>query len=799
MAAILCFALGIGANTSIFSVVDAVLFRPLPFADPSRLVLLGDELPGFGGGNTGVISPPEYRDYSTLNGRVFQGAAIFENASFVLSGSDAPERIGGASVSASLFDVLGVKAAHGRTFRSGEDSVSSPDVVVITDALWHRAFRGDPGIVDHAVTIDGRQFVVVGIMPPGFAFPLPGLGSGGVAELFAPFKITPDIERQRGDSYEASFIARLAPGVTMKQAQAGASEVARSFTRLYPQIYRSYHATLAQLFPLRDRAVGGVRNSLLVLLAAVGLVLLIACINVSCLLLARAAARQRELSVRRALGASRGRLIQQFMTESLLLVAIGGALGVVLSIWGARAIAARAPQSLLDGYQISVDARVLAFTAAITIVTAIVVSLAPALQQPEGALAATLREEGRAASGGLARQRGRRTLVITEIALALIVATGAALMVKSFINARNADPGFNPGQLVTFRVALPDYRYRTAADVHQAEVGLTDRLRNLPGALDASAATAMPMNGQWHIAMTLEGANLAKTPIVFNALVFPEYFKTLQIPIRRGAAFTGRESDDSPPVAIVNESFAKKFYPDASPIGRRLKWGGASSPAPWTTIVGVSADVRQISLDTPVEPAAYLPVFQHDTGLIVPVIRSLAYVVRTGGPPEAMFKAIRQTIHDMDPGLPIINMRTEDDILSLSVASRRFNTALLTGFALLALVLAAVGIYGLMAFAVVQRTREIGIRLAIGATQRDVLALVVGQGARLGIAGVVIGLIGAAAFTRVMRTLLFDVSPLDPVALLGAAALLLAVAAIASYLPARRASKIDPQSAIRSE
>jgi len=798
VAAILCFALGIGANTSIFSVVDAVLFRPLPFADPGRLVLLGDALPEFSTGNTGAISPPEYRDYKTLNGRAFQSSAVFESGSFVLSGSGESERIGGANVSASLFDVLGVKAARGRTFRSDEDALSAPDVVIISDALWRRRFDADPAIVGRAVTIDGRQFEVVGIMPPGFAFPLPGIGNG-VAELFAPFKFTPDVESLRGQSYNASFIARLAPGITLVQAQAGAAEVARRFPQLYPAIYGSKHTTIAQLFPLRDRAVGNVKDSLLVLLAAVGLVLLIACINVSSLLLARAAARRRELSLRRALGASRGRLMQQFMTEGIVLISIGGALGIALSVWGVRVIAALAPQSLLGGYRIAVDIRVLMFTAAITIGTAIVVSLAPALQQPEGALAATLRDEGRTSRGGLARQRGRRTLVITEIALSLVVASGAALMVKSFLNARDADPGFNPDHLVTFKVALPDYRYRTSTDVHQAEVELTDRLRNLPGVRGASAATAMPMNGQWRIAVALEGVDLEKTPIVLNALVFPDYFKTLQIRIRSGAAFAGRESNDSPPVAIINESFAKKFYPNTNPIGRRLKWGSASSPAPWATIVGVSTDVRAVSLDTPVEPEMYLPAFQHDTGLIVPVVRTMAYVVRTERPPGEMFKAVRQAVRRADPGLPIVNLQTEDDVVSLSVATRRFNTALLTGFALLALVLAAVGIYGLMAFAVVQRTREIGIRLAIGATPRNVLGLVVGQGAQLGVIGVVIGLIGAVAFTRVMRTLLYDVSPLDPVALIGAAALLLAVAALASYLPARRASKIDPQSAIRSD
>ena len=423
----------------------------------------------------------------------------------------------------------------------------------------------------------------------------------------------------------------------------------------------------------------------------------------------------------------------------------------------------------------------------------------PALQQRETALASALREEGRNASGSVSRQRGRRTLVVVEIALALVVAVGAALMAKSLFKARNADPGFNPEHLITFRMSLPDYRYRTPVEVHQAEVDLIGRLRALPGVRAASAATAMPMAGAWNIAATLEGLQLPKTPIVLNALVFPGYFESLGIAIRHGDAFSGREDDQSLDVAIVNESFVKTFYGGVNPVGRRLKWGGPTSPAPWATIIGVSADVREVSLDKPAEPMMYLPVFQRDTGLIVNVLRSMTYVVRTEAAPESMFNALRQTVRAFDPTIPIIDMRTENDVLSLSVATRRFNTVLLTSFALLALVLAAVGIYGLMSFTIVQRTREIGIRLAIGATQSDVLTLVVGQGTRLAAIGALFGLVGAFALTRVMRTLLFDVSPLDPVAIIGATVLLLIIAALASYWPARRASRIDPQSAIRAE
>ncbi|HEY4129022.1 MAG TPA: FtsX-like permease family protein, partial [Gemmatimonadaceae bacterium] len=499
------------------------------------------------------------------------------------------------------------------------------------------------------------------------------------------------------------------------------------------------------------------------------------------------------------LGASRGRLLQQFITESLPLVIVGAVIGVGFAVWGARAIATHAPDNVLEGYPIAVDLRVLLFTGAITILTALIVSILPVLQQPEGRLASTLREEGRSASGGLARQRGRRLLVVTEIALALIVAIGAGLMVRSLLNARSADPGFNPDHLVAFRLSLPDYRYPGDDELRRAEHEILDRLQALPGIRSATMASASPMAGMWHVALTLEDLNLEKTPLLFSTLTYPSYFETLGIPIHVGRPFTAADNHDGPTVMIVNESFVKKYYPGKTVVGRRVKWGGRTSPAPWATIVGVSGDVRQVSLDTPAELAVYMPVAQNDTGLVVQALRGMAFVVRTEAAPEAMFGALRKTIHDFDPTLPIINMHTVNENLALSVAGRRFNTALLASFAILALVLAAVGIYGLMSFTIVQRTREIGIRLAIGATQRDVLTLVVGQGTRLAIIGSAFGLAGALVLTRVMRSLLFNVSPLDPIAIAAATLLLLGIAALASYWPARRASRIDPQSAIRAD
>jgi putative ABC transport system permease protein len=796
IAAVLCFALGIGANTSIFSIVDAVLFRPLPFADPSRLLIVGEQLPAFAAQNYGTISAPEYLDYRTLNGRAFANSAIFDNGSFVLTGDAGPERVLGAQVSASMFDVLGVRAAHGRTFLPDEDELSAPNVVVLSHALWQRRFGGDSSVVNRTMTISGESYRVVGVMPPGFAFPLPGISSG-MADLFVPYRITPAVEKTRGNVYNTVLVARLATGVTLEQAKAATAEVARRLPTLHPGTYGPTQTTLTDLFPLRDRAVGSVRRSLVVLLASVGFVLLIACINVSSLLVARAAARQHELALRRALGASRGRVLREFATESALLVATGSLLGIALAVWGVRVLANAAPQELLQGYVVSVDRRVLLFTGAIAAVTAFLVSLAPSLQTNDGMLDAMLREEGRGGGTiGAARQRGRRLLVATQIALAVVVAAGAGLMVKSFVNARNVDPGFEPAHLLSFRLAVPDYRFRTSLDVEAFERDMVARLRRLPGVREASAATSAPMTGTWHITATPEGVPIEKTPIVLNTLVYPGYFEALGLRMRAGQAFTGRENRDSPHVAIINEAFARQFYAGVNPVGRRVKWGSRTSTDPWATIVGVAANVQQIALDAPTDPAMYMVALQQDTSLVTGVLRDLTYIVRTEGEPSAAFDAIRRAVHDADPEIPVFKLRTMDDVAALSMVGRRFNTMLLAGFAALALVLAAVGIYGLMAHAVLQRTREIGIRLAIGATPANVLGLVVGQAARLALVGVGIGLLGAIALTRVMQSLLFDVSPLDPLALGGAALLLLSVAALSSYLPARRASRVDPRTAI---
>jgi predicted permease len=798
VAAILCFALGVGANTSIFSVVDAVLFRPLPFADPSRLVLVGEGLPSISDQNFGVISAPEVSDYERLNGRVFTNMAIYQGSTFALSGSGEPERVNGLVVSSAIFGTLGVPIARGRSFSASDDGASGPDVAILSDALWHRRYNADPNILGRAIDVDGKPATVVGILPASFKFPLPGIG-GEPAELFVPYRMTAAFEQQRANGYDAFLVARLAPAVSIDAARRAVSDIAASFPLTHPDVYRGDWKTVADVFPLRDRAVKDVRQPLLILLGAVALVLLIACLNVSSLLLARAAARQREISVRQALGASRGRLIQQFLAESVTLVAIGGALGLLFAVWGARVIASRAPRQVLQGYDASIDLRVFGATAAVLLVTAIAFSLVPALSRSVGSPASTLRGEGRSATAGRDRQRARRTLVVAEIALALMLATAASLMVRSFVRARAVDPGFDPANVLTFRVGLPPTRYPTADGVTRFEQTLADRIASIPGVTVASATSNLPMTTPRHFAFSVEGSTATKVPLAAIEFVLPKYFDAVRIPIRSGRALGDGDRAGTLPAVMVNQALEKRFFGSRGAVGRRIKWGSPGSTDPWLTIVGVAADVKESGLDQPTEPQIYFPIQQQDSTAVQGLLRAVTYVVRTSRDPRSLMNAVRQAVRESDPNLPIVALQPMTDVVSTSVSERRYNTLLLSAFALLALTLASVGIYGLIAFSVVQRTREIGVRLALGATSLDVLRLVVGQGTRLALVGVGIGLVGAVAITRLLRTLLFDVSPLDPAAFVGASAALLVVAVVASYLPARRASRIDAQSAIRAE
>ena len=798
-AAVICLTLGIGANTAIFSVVDAVLFRPLPFRDPGRLVMIGEGLPAIGNGIMGTISAPDYLDYRTLEGSIFSDLAAFDQQSAVLSGTDAPERLTGLTASASLFRVLGVSPALGHDFLPDADAVGSPDVVILSDALWRRRFGGDRGIIGRAITLDGKPTTVIGVMPPDFTFPLPGLDALP-ADFFVPYRMTPDVVRERGNSYNAQLIARLAPGVSVAQASAAVNALAGRLPSMYPDALGRL-TVIANAVPLRERLVSGVRRSLLVVLGAVALVLLIACINVSALLLAQAAARGREVAVRMALGATRGRLVQQFLAESAVLVALGTAGGLLVAHWGARALAALAPDNLLTGYRVDVNGRVLLLTLGVAVIAAVVFSLVPALARGEQTLPVQLREEGRGSSTGRARQRGRRVMVTSEIALALVLAAAAGLLVRSFIKALHVDPGFAPEHLLSFQLVLPGYRYPDPARVPQVEQQLIERLTSLPGVTRASAAVNLPMAGHWEIAFTPEGASLPKTPLAINNVVMPGYFETMGIPLVAGRAFDAHDAPGAPPAVIVDEGLARRFFPGGSALGRRLKWGSARSTDPWYTVVGVVRTVKYSSLDEASMPQVYFPALQlaTDTSLANAFVRGMRYVVRTTGDPLAMAPTVRRAVREMDAQLPVTHVQTGESLIAQSMASRRFDMLLLGAFAALALALAAIGIYGLIAYSVVQREREIGVRMAIGATPGGVVRLVLREGAWTAASGAVLGIVGVAALTRVMRSLLFGVGALDVATLVGATAVLFAVAMLASWLPARRAARVDPVVAMRGE
>jgi len=799
-AAIICLALGIGVNTAIFSVVDAVLFRPLPFHDPGRLVMVGEGLPAIGDKFMGTISTPDFGDFATLNASVFASSSVFEPTASTLTGTGAAERVAGLEASAGLFGVLGVRPALGRGFRDGDDAPGSPDAVVLSDALWQRRFGGDRSIVGRSILLDGKPTTVLGVMPPGFVFPLPGLGPDP-ADFFVPLRLTRDVVENRGNSFNAYMIARLAAGVSAAQASAGVNTIAARMMSLYPTVYTSTSRVVADVQPLRDRLVSDVRRPLLILLGAVMLVLAIACIDVAGLLLARAAARGREIAVRRALGAGRGRLVGQYLIEGAVL-AVPGALGaLVLAPWGAGTLARLAPDGMFSGYRIGVDRRVLAFTLLVAVLVSLVFSLVPAFGGDRRGLSNTLRDEGRATSAGRKRQRARRALVASEIALALMVTTGAGLLARSFVKVVEVDPGFAPAHVLTFEVFFPSYRYPRTAQVLDLERGIVDSLARLPGVRSASGTVNLPMVGGWQIAFSPDGPALPKVPLASNFVVLPDYFQTMGIPIQSGRPFDARDIDTSEPVVIIDERLARQFYPHANPIGQRLKWGAPASTDPWKTIVGVARTVKTRALDQESMPEVYFPARQlaKDTSFVDFALRRLTFVARTAGDPVALAPQATHVVHDIDPELVLTHVESVASVVSRSIAPRRFNLLLITAFAALALVLAAVGLSGLVAYSVVQRQREIGVRIAIGATTSGIVRLVLRDGLATAVWGSVFGLAGAFALTRVMRSLLFGVGALDAATFVATTTILLAVAALASWLPARRAARIDPMVAIRDE
>jgi predicted permease len=785
LVAIITLALGIGANTAIFSVVNTVLLQPLPYKDADRLVMVWEDASqqGFPHNST---TPANFIDWREQN-RVFEGMAAIGRESFNLTGVGEPEKIDGRRVSANLFDLLGVEPHLGRAFLPEEDRPGAGRVVILSYGLWQRRFGSDINIIEKPLTLNGEIFTVVGVMPPRFQFP------SREVEVWVPIAFDSREAANRGRHF-LEVIARTKPGITLQEAQAEMDAIAARLQRQYPDTNTS---TSSAVISLHEQVVGDIKPALLVLLGAVGLVLLIACANVANLLLARAAVRQKEIAIRIALGAGRLRLMRQFLAESVLLAVLGGGVGLLLALWGVSLLKAFIPQNISQAQAVTVDAKVLGFTLAVSLLTGLIFGLAPMTQASKFDLNETLKEGGRDSGAGSRGNRIRGLLVITEVAISLILLVGAGLLINSFMRLRHIDPGFRADNLLTMRIVLPQLKY---ADHRRRSAFYTDLIRRveaLPGVQSAAVTNWIPLVLQGDtVGICIEGRpdpGPAERPDVVTRVVSPHYFATMGIELLQGHEFGEQNRVGSRPVVVISETMARRLWPGEDPVGKRITPGRPDNPDNWCEIIGVVKDVRQFQLDADPKPQMYFTYEQ--AGFFAPN----HLVVRTNVEPQSLAATVRGTVWEIDKDQPVSNISTMEEVLSESVARQRFSTLLLGIFAAVALVLAAVGIYGVMSYSVAQRTREIGIRLALGAQSRDVLKLVIIQGMRLASVGVTVGLIGALALTRLMRSLLFGVSATDPLTFGAIAFVLTGVALLACYVPARRATKVDQMIALRYE
>jgi putative ABC transport system permease protein len=790
--AVLALALGIGANTAIFSVVNTVLLKPLPFKNPDQLMMVWEDntKQGF---PKDTPAPGNYVDWRDQN-QVFESMAAIADQTFNLTGVGEPEKLEGQRVSASFFPLLGVEPALGRSFLPEEDSAGGERVVIISDGLWQRRFGSDPDIVGKQMTLNSQPYTVVGVLPKSFKFPDPSQSSTEESAVWVPMAFSSQEAGNRGGHYLLVY-ARAKSGVTVQQAQADMSTIAARLQQQYPDTNTSVGALVTSL---HEQVVGDIRPALLIMLGAVGFVLLIACANVANLLLARAAARQKETAIRTALGASRSRLIGQFLTESIMLSGLGGLLGLLLAFVGMKLLASLMPANLFQAKEITIDGKVLGFTLVVSLLTGVIFGLVPALQASRPDLNETLKEGGKG-TVAVARSRVRSLLVISEVALALVLLIGAGLLINSFLRLRSVDPGFNAANLLTMKVVLPRSKYPDAARRTAFYNELLQRVESLPGVESAGIITNLPLTFKGNSGgITIEGRPEPapdERVIVITRTISPDYFRTMNTPVLKGRQFTPQDTPDGAPVVIISETAARQFWPGEDALGKRIKMGGFDSEEPWLSVVGIVKDVRQFELDIDPKPQAYFPYTQMTYSFLAP--RDL--VVRTSVDPISLAAVVRNEVWAVDKDQPVSNITTMNEILSGSVAKQRFNTLLLAIFAAVALVLAAVGIYGVISYSVTQRTHEIGIRMALGATSTDVLRLVVGQGFKLVTIGVAIGLVSAFILTRLMASLLFGVSATDPVTFVAISAVLVAVAMLASYIPARKATRVDPMIALRYE
>ena len=795
--AIAALALGIGANTAIFTVVNTVLLQPLAYPQPDRLVQL--ELSS-AEGNGNVTSIPKYMIWREQT-QVFQDVAAYDEGGpgVNLTGGDRPEQLKGVHVSASFFQLFGANMAAGRAFSAEEDRPGGARLVVLGNGLWRRRFAADPKIVGTNIELGGEPYLVTGVLAATF-------NSDPPADIFLPLQADPNSTDQ---AHYLRSAARLKPGVTLAQAQAAMKLAAEQYKRKFPGAMGPQDGFTAE--PLRDTVIGDVRKSLLILLGAVGMVLLIACANVANLLLVRATMRKREIAIRAAMGAGRGRIIRQLLTESVLLSLGGGAFGLILGYFGVHALLTINPGNIPrigeQGAAITLDWRVLVFTLLVSLATGILFGLIPAFSASHADLSLTLKESGSRSGSGLSQNKARATLIVTEVALALVLLVGAALLIRTFAALRGVNPGFSTDKILTMQMSLTGTRFETSAAVNQLVRDSQRRVEGLPGVVALATTCCLPLEGGFGLPFIIEGRPLTDGPAHGGAgyrPLSPRYFDVFKIPLLRGRMFTDHDDGGAQPVVLINEGMAKKFWQNADPVGQRITIGKGVGPEfeePAREIVGIVGDVRNGGLDSDPEPIMYIPVAQMPNGVtalnnrIIPI----TWIVRTKVEPFSLSTEIQEELRTASGGLPVSHIRSMDQVRSESTQRTDFNMTLLVIFAGVALLLAAIGIYGLMAYSVQLRTQEIGIRMALGAGPQDVRRMVVKQGMRLALLGVFLGVAAALALARLMASLLYGVKPWDPAAIISVAVLLSAVALLATYFPARRASRVDPMIALRYE
>jgi predicted permease len=793
--AILTLALGIGANTALFSVVNGVILNPLPFPEPDQLVAFAQSKPNFSRGSVPFVTFKDWRDTN----QAFSAMAISRDATFGLTGSGKAEQINGRYVTSDLFSMMGVAALRGRTFRKGEDEVGAPPIAIITDVMWKRRFGMDENILGRNITLDGNTFSIVGVIPAA----LNDLSwSSQVTEIYLPvgqWKNSILLKRTAGLGFHG--IGRMKPGVTIEQARADMTRVTHNLEAAYPDDYKNTGATL---IPLKQNMVSGLRPVLLVLLGAVGFVLLIACVNVGNLLLARSTVRERELAIRTALGASRMRVVRQLLTESLLLSALGGALGLALAAWGTRVALASLPVTLPRAAEVGLDARVLVFTTAVSVLAGILFGLVPALKASRPNLQQTLQQGGRGLSG--VRHRAQSTLVVVEIAMALVLVAGAGLMIRSLVRLWNVDPGFDPHNVLFFGISLPPNMAKADAPaVRSAYRDLDAKLAGTPGVTAASLTWgAVPLAGDDESVFWVEGQPKPASPNdmywAVSYVVEPDYLNVMGMRLLRGRFFSAQDNEKSQPVVLIDEVLAAKYFPNQDPVGKHLYRQQVGIQA--LEIIGVVNHVKQWSLDNDeqqLQAQLYTPFMQLGDENMSQASTGIGVLLRHAGESSQALEAIRRTSEQMSSEQVVYGVQTMDEVVADTLAMRRFSMVLLSVFAALAVGLASIGIYGVISYVVSQRTHEIGVRMALGAQRSDVLRLVLGHGTRMVAAGILIGVPAALALAHFMSTMLFGIRSSDPVTFASVAVLLAAIAIAASYVPAHRAMLVDPMRALHRE